>query len=224
MASKSKSSGTSRRWRGQALRGTAVLLLGLFLALLAWGLLAKAPDDRIDQALARGKPSPSPELRLPVLERGKLGPRLSRSLALALADGRVDIQELRGIPVVLNYWASWCVPCREEAPLLERSWREQRDRGVLFLGLNMQDITGDARAFLREFDVSYVNVRDPTDRTARRWGATGIPETFFISARGQVVGHVIGVVSPEQMRQGLLAARTGRALGLRRGGAQGATR
>jgi cytochrome c biogenesis protein CcmG/thiol:disulfide interchange protein DsbE len=196
----------------------------LFLALLAYGLTTQAPDDRIDQALARGKPSPPPELSLPVLQRGRLGPRLSRSLTSALADGRVDVQELRGTPVVLNYWASWCVPCRQEAPLLERSWREQRERGVLFLGLNQQDITGDARAFMREFDVSYLNVRDPTDRTARGWGATGIPETFFISASGKVIGHVIGVVSPEQMRQGLLAARTGRALGLQQGGAQRTSR
>ena len=126
--------------------------------------------------------------------------------------------------MVLNYWASCCVPCRAEAPLLERSWREHRDRGVLFLGINMQDITGDARAFMREFDVSYVNARDPTDRTARRWGGNGNPETFFVSGGGQVVGHVIGVVSPEQMRQGLAAARTGRPLGLRQGGAQRTTR
>ena len=213
-----------RRWHGLALRGTAVLLLCLFLALLGWGLLAQAPDHRIDEALARGKPSPSPELGLPILQRGQLGHRLSRSLAPALADGRVDVQELRGTPVVLNYWASWCFPCREEAPLLERSWRGQRDRGVLFLGVNQQDITGDARAFMREFEVSYLNVRDPTDRTARRWGATGIPETFFINASGQVVGHIIGVVAPEQMRQGLIAARTGRALGLQQGGAQRTTR
>ena len=114
------------------LRGIAVLLVGLFVALLAWGLLTKAPDDRVDQALARGESSPPPELSLPVLERGRLGPRLSHSLARALADRRIDVQELRGTPVVLNYWASWCVPCREEAPLLERGWRAQRGpRGPL---------------------------------------------------------------------------------------------
>lgn len=213
-----------RGWGSLALRGAAVLAVGLFVALLAWGLFSQAPDDGIDQALATGKTSPPPELSLPVLQRGELGARLSRSLAPALADGRVDVRELRGTPVVLNYWASWCEPCREEAPLLERSWREGRDRGFLFLGVNQQDITGDARAFMREFDVSYLNVRDPTDRTARGWGATGIPETFFISAQGRVVGHVIGVVSPEQMRQGLIAARTGQALRLQQGGAQQTTR
>lgn len=73
---------------------------------------------------------------------------------------------------------------------------------------------------MREFEVSYLNVRDPTDRTGRRWGVTGLPETFFISASGAVVGHVIGLLSPVQMRQGLLAARTGRPLGLQQGGAQ----
>jgi len=82
----------------------------------------------------------------------------------------------------------------------------------------MQDITADAAR-------SCGSSTSPTSTcatrpTARRWGGTGIPETFFISAGGQVVGHVIGVVSPEQMRQGLLAARTGRAFGLQQGGAQ----
>jgi cytochrome c biogenesis protein CcmG/thiol:disulfide interchange protein DsbE len=77
---------------------------------------------------------------------------------------------------------------------------------------------------MSEFEVSYLNVRDPTDRTARRWGVTGIPETFFISASGRVVGHVIGLLSPELMCQGLLAARTGRALGPQQGGAQGTAR
>lgn len=77
---------------------------------------------------------------------------------------------------------------------------------------------------MREFDVSYLNVRDPTDRTSRGWGVTGIPETFFISAEGRVVGHVIGIVSPEQMRQGLIAARTGQALRLQQGRAQQTTR
>ncbi len=116
-------------WGSLAVRGAAVLAVGLFVALLAWGLISQAPDDGVDQALATGKTSPPPELSLPVLQRGELGARLSRSLAPALADGRVDVRELRGTPVVLNYWASWwCVPCREEAPLLERSWREGRDR------------------------------------------------------------------------------------------------
>ena len=125
---------------------------------------------------------------------------------------------------MLNFWASWCVPCRTEAPLLERTWREQRERGVLFLGLNMQDATDEGRAFLREFAVSYLNVRESGNSVARRWGVTGIPETFFISPAGRVVGHVIGAVSREQLAAGIAAARAGRPQAARQGGDRRRTR
>jgi cytochrome c biogenesis protein CcmG/thiol:disulfide interchange protein DsbE len=120
--------------------------------------------------------------------------------------------------VVLNFWASWCIPCREEAPTLERAWRRARAAGILFLGLNMQDFPEDARAFMREFDNTYLNVRDQSNGVARDWGVTGIPETFFITARGRVVGHVIGVVSAAQLRHGIESARRGRPLGSLKGG------
>jgi cytochrome c biogenesis protein CcmG, thiol:disulfide interchange protein DsbE len=111
---------------------------------------------------------------------------------------------------VLNFWASWCDPCRAEAPLLERGWRDAGRQGVLFLGLDMQDARDDARKFLREFSITYPNVREAGDETSRRYGMTGIPETFFISARGQLVGHVIGAITAGQLRAGVTAARSGR--------------
>jgi cytochrome c biogenesis protein CcmG/thiol:disulfide interchange protein DsbE len=205
-------------------RAAALLVLGMFIALLVYGLSTKSPRTDIDEALARAEPVPAPDFELPVLERGSLGSLLARRLRPALADGRVALDELRGTPVVLNFWASWCVPCREEAPTLERAWRRARGVGVLFLGLNMQDLTGDARAFIREFDNSYLNVRDQSNGVARDWGVTGIPETFFITARGRVVGHVIGVVSPERLRDGVAASRSGRPLGSLEGGDRRPTR
>ena len=207
-----------RGLRRRALRALPVLAVVLFVALLVYGLAVKAPETSIDDALARSQAPPAPGFQLPVLQRGAPAPALDARLGPALADGAVEAAELRGVPVVLNYWASWCPPCRDEAPVLERAWRAQRGRGVAFVGLNMQDVTGDARGFLREFGVSYVNVRDRSDETARRWGVTGLPETFFISAQGRVVGHVIGVVSPEQLREGIAAARSGRPLAPLSGG------
>jgi cytochrome c biogenesis protein CcmG/thiol:disulfide interchange protein DsbE len=160
-----------------------------------------------------------------VLQRGDLGPQLAPRLRGALADGRLSLTELRGVPIVLNFWASWCVPCRQEAPLLQRTWGAQaRPRGVLFLGLDMQDLTDDARSFLREFHIDYLNIRDPSNTVARRYGLTGIPETYFISPRGRVVGHVIGVSSPAQLRAGIAAAVTGTPTSRRKGGAQRSTR
>jgi len=82
-----------------------------------------------------------------------------------------------------------------DAPLLERVWRTLgRPRRTLFLGLDQQDVTGDALSFLRSYGVDYPSVRDPENDVPRSYGATGVPETFFISASGEVVDHVIGVI------------------------------
>jgi cytochrome c biogenesis protein CcmG/thiol:disulfide interchange protein DsbE len=195
---------------GTALRWLGVLAAAGFIGLLVYGLLAQAPDRTIDDALARAEAVAAPGFELDVLQRGRVPAPLTPVVDRAAADGRVALSELRGTPVVLNFWASWCDPCRVEAPVLERGWRQTGPQGVLFLGLDMQDVRGDAREFLREFSISYPNVREAGKETSRRYGMTGLPETFFISARGQVVGHVIGALTRDQLRAGVAAARTGR--------------
>src|SRR6266516_7697308 len=193
------------RQRSQSLRlawRALIILLGAgFVALLAYGLIARSTNTTIDDGLAHGKTTTAPGFSLALLQPGDPGAVLGPKLKAAVSDGRVSLPELRGTPVVLNFWASWCDPCRTEAPRLERGWRAARARGVAYLGLNMQDLTDDSRGFLREFHIDYLNVRDPGNSIARRYGVTGLPETFFISAEGQVVGHVIGVVSEQQLRR-----------------------
>jgi len=209
---------------GARLPVIAVLsLIAALLALLVYGLTASSPDDSIDSRLAERRTAEAPALELPMLQQGSLGP-LTDELRLALADDGLALDELRGIPVVLNFCASWCPPCRSEAPLLERAWRSLRAQGVVLLGLNMQDLTGDAREFMREFRVSYPNVRDQSDDVAIDWGVAALPETFFIDARGRVVGHVIGAVSASQLRAGTSAARSGKPVGARSGGDRRPTR
>lgn len=202
-------------WARTLVVGLSLLLV----ALLAYGVLAKSPDTSIDDGLTSGKPKAAPGFDLRVLARGSLGP-LERRLAPPLANGRVDLEELRGNPVVVNFWASWCAPCREEAPRLQRAWRRARPAGVIFVGLNIQDVTPDARAFLREFSTSYLNVRDGGGSVGRDWGLTGIPETFFVDGKGRVVAHVIGAISDDQLRTGVDSAIAGRPQAARSGGAR----
>jgi cytochrome c biogenesis protein CcmG/thiol:disulfide interchange protein DsbE len=205
-------------------RLVALAAVFLVVALLAYGLATQAPDTGIDQALSKSEPADAPPFDLPVLQRGELGAPLARYLQPALADGRVSLAELEGRPTVLNFWASWCVPCRTEAPILEQAWKRAASHGVLFVGLNMQDLTGDARRFMDEFEVSYLNIRDQSNGVATEWGATGLPETFFLSREGKVVGHVVGAISKRRLREGIAAAADGRPLGSIQGGDRRSTR
>lgn len=208
-----------RRRGSLAIRvGGLVAVIG-FIGLLVFGVVAQAPDTTIDDAIARSEPAMAPGFTLDVLTPGTVRGDLGARATLAIAEGRLALEELRGTPVVLNLWASWCDPCRTEAPVLERGSRRAARRGVLFVGLNMQDAPGDAREFLREFRVTYPNVREGDNRTARRYGATGLPETFFIDAGGRAVAHVIGAITADQLRDGIAAARSGNPTVLGAGGA-----
>lgn len=213
--------GRPSRWPARVGAGLAVTVVVLFIALLAFGLSAQSANSTIDDSLARGRTAPAPAFDLAILQRGDPGPVLRGRLERAFSTGRLTLRELRGTPVVLNIWASWCDPCRQEAPLLERAWRTLgRPDRVLFVGLDQQDATTDAISFLHSYGIDYPNVHDPGNDVPRSYGATGVPETFFISASGQVVGHIIGVISPKQLREGLTAAQTGRPIGVRSGGAR----
>jgi cytochrome c biogenesis protein CcmG/thiol:disulfide interchange protein DsbE len=201
-------------------RVLAIGTVGLFIVLLVYGITTTAPDDTIDRRLADSRSAPAPGFALEVLERGVLPPRLERKLNPAMADGELALEEVRGAPVMLNFWASWCIPCREEAPRLQRGWERWGKQGVLFLGLDMQDLRSDARSFLREFRITYPTIRDPGKEVSRRYGATGIPETYFITARGRVVAHAIGAMSSEQLNRGVVAAREATPLDTLEGGAR----
>jgi cytochrome c biogenesis protein CcmG/thiol:disulfide interchange protein DsbE len=199
------------------LRGAAILAASAVVALLAYGIATKSTNTTIDDSLARSKPAPAPGFTLDVLQPGTGG---SPAIARAMADGKLSLSELRGSPVMLNFWASWCIPCRDEAPNLQSTWAAERRNGVVVLGVDQQDITGDARAFIRRFGLTYPMVRDGGDDTAHRYGTTGIPETYFISAQGKVVGHVIGALTPVSARRFLQSAKEGRVRPAHAGGAQ----
>jgi cytochrome c biogenesis protein CcmG/thiol:disulfide interchange protein DsbE len=200
----------------RALRAAGILAAAAFVALLVYGLTTKATNSTIDDALSRGEAVPAPAFTLSALADGRgAGAAWSR----AAADGDVSLRELRGTPLVLNFWASWCDPCRAEAKLLQAAWRRQSG-DALFVGLDAQDAREDARDFIAQFGLTFPHVRDPGNDTQRAWGVTGLPETYFIDARGRVVGHVIGTVDEAQLREGVAAAKAGRPAGAEEGGEQ----
>lgn len=144
--------------------------------------------------------------------------RPAAPFSLPLFDGgRFALDAHRGKVVVINFWASWCVPCREEAPLLEAAWRAYRDRGVVLVGVNFQDTEAAARAFIAEFGLTFPNGPDPGGRLAIDYGVYGIPELFFVGRDGQItykhvgaVGQAIMVAKIEEALRGAVTAGEGR--------------
>lgn len=120
---------------------------------------------------------------------------LAPDFTLETFDGeRIHLADLRGHGVVLNFWASWCGPCRVEAPILEAAARREAMNGVVFVGINYQDSRNEALAYMAEFDKTYVNGPDLHSEIARRYGVRGIPDTIFIDPRGEIQGRILGPV------------------------------
>ena len=116
----------------------------------------------------------------------------------------IDLHDLRGKGVVINFWASWCTPCREEADLLEQTWRREKGGGIIFLGLDYLDQEPAALAYLNEFDITYPNGPDLRSQAARRYRIQGVPETFFVSPEGRIVETVVGPIASQQELDALL--------------------
>jgi cytochrome c biogenesis protein CcmG/thiol:disulfide interchange protein DsbE len=159
----------------------AVLAL---IVLLAYGISSNEPDRSVEGALARGERERAPALSLPKLS----------------GQGSVDLAAYRGKVVVLNYWASWCRPCREESPLLERWHRRIAKQGGTVLGVNANDVDYKARAFVREYTLSYPQLRDKASATVGKLGIIGFPETFVIDRRGYIAAVQRGPVTEGFMR------------------------
>jgi len=191
----------------RALQLASLALVAGLLALLVWRVVASSRGAELVSQVRHGKKPLAPAFTLPVIwSHAETWPR---SLRPALADGKVSLRELRGHPVVLNIWASWCVPCKKEAPELAASARAHAGH-VVFLGLDVQDFKSDARRFLTHYGVRYVAVRDGGGATGDAYGITGVPETYWIDARGRIVDHYPGQISRRQLEDGIRAAQASR--------------
>lgn len=165
-----------RRWTRAV---WAVVPVSLFLLVIVLATLRQAG------APALGDPAPDFE-----------APLLDGSGTLALAD-------LEGRPVLVNFWASWCVPCRDEAPLLKAAHEKYGDE-VAFVGVNIKDSRDDAIAFDEEFELSYPDVRDEGSVIFSDYGLTGQPETFLIDADGNIAQHINGPLPDEATLESLI--------------------
>jgi cytochrome c biogenesis protein CcmG/thiol:disulfide interchange protein DsbE len=166
-------------FRKSALAIAALLVVG-FLGLLAWGMLNKEPITGLSGITMVNRPAPDFTLTT------------FKGTTISLAD-------LRGKPIVINFWASWCPPCKIEAPLIEKTWRAYKSRGLIFLGVNIQDRKEDALNYIREFDITYPNGPDPSGEITIEYGVSGLPVTFFVSRNGEVVRRWVGTIEKSML-------------------------
>ena len=122
--------------------------------------------------------------------------RQAPAFALSMFDGsRNSLEALRGKVVILNFWASWCFPaCYEEAPHLEAAWQTYRDRGVMVIGVDIQDRDTEAKAFIERLTLSFPNGPDPQGKISIDYGIYGVPETFFIRKDGTIHYKHVGAL------------------------------
>ena len=157
---------------------TALILA--FFALMAFGLANRSPATGRSGETRVGKPAPSFSMPL-------------------LGGGEFKTEDHQGTPMIINFWASWCPPCRQESPGFERVWQRYREQGIQIVGVDIQDTAEDALGYVREFGLSFPNGRDTDGKITVEYGVIGLPVTFFIGADGMVEGRWVGALPEERL-------------------------
>lgn len=171
---------TRTRTRGALVFGAVLIVV---IGAGGLGLVARSGGARL---AAHPEGAPAPLFTLPLLDEGTL-----------------RLASLRGRPVMLNFWASWCGPCKDEAPTLAAGWKRWRDRGVLFFGVDEQDSKSYAIEFQARYGIEYPSAYDAVGETQRRYGVAGFPESFFIGADGRIKAKWIGPIDAASLDQNL---------------------
>jgi cytochrome c biogenesis protein CcmG/thiol:disulfide interchange protein DsbE len=157
--------------------GLVAGLVGLFV----WKLTTDDSQEIISDVRA-GKTPPAPGFHLPNLS----------------GDGRIALSSYKGKVVVLNFWASWCVPCKREAARFQDAWEEHRGNGLVVLGVDTLDFDGDGRRFLRRYGVTYPNVHDGRGVVLGDYGGLPLPKTFILED-GKIVAYIFGEAREEDL-------------------------
>ncbi len=172
----------------------ATVLVVAILGLLVYGITSRGTDTTLDDAVKSGQTptAPGATLKRPNLD----------------GTGATTLASLRGKIVVLNFWATWCVPCQDEAPVLQRAQQDLAKRGDgTVLGATYNDVASDSRGFIRTHHLTYPNVRDVGTDLARAYGTVALPETFVINARGKIVGMSRGQLNDRFLTEAIAKAR-----------------
>ena len=156
------------------------------IALLVYGVVAVGESETLDDAVKRGEKPPAPSRTLP-----------------RLGGGEGSIAAMKGRPLIVNFWASWCEPCKAEAPTLRRAQAEIAEAGGTVLGITVDDASPDSQAFVKEFGLPFASLRDVEGELGEDFGRTGVPETFVIDRQGRVVDISRGTVDDAFIDQAL---------------------
>jgi peroxiredoxin len=159
----------------------ALALVAGLVALFVWKLTSDDGKEVIADVRA-GKTPPAPGFSLPRLD----------------GDGRVALSSYRDKVVVLNFWASWCIPCKREAERFQEVWEQHRGKGVVVLGVDTLDFDGDGRRFVERYGVTYPNVHDGKGVVFGDYGGVPLPKTFFIRD-GKIVGYIFGEAREDEL-------------------------
>jgi len=154
------------------------------IALLAYGVTSTSPSRTLDDKLARGEKPAAPHIALARLE----------------GSGQRSLADYRGKVVLLNVWASWCVPCKDESPLLERWYQTMQTQGGVVLGVDTLDVKDDALGFIKKYDLTYPQLHDREGTSIKKLGTAQVPESFLIDRQGRMVAVQRGPVDDAWMR------------------------
>lgn len=184
---------TVRRRRGSSKRHITIFVV---VSLLCVGLLALLGSQLLVPASNQSDSGNSPLI-------GRPAPDFTVAALSTHPVPTIHLTSLKGKPLLLNFWASWCGPCKHEAPLLQATWQRVQSQGIEFLGIDFQDTQSDGLSFLQMYGITYPNVVDTNGSVAINYGVTGVPETFFLNRQGVIVHKVIGELTEQTLQSNL---------------------
>jgi len=189
----------------RAAQGLALVAVAGLLGLLIWRVAHQDSGAKLVDEIAAGKRPEAPDFRLRPIWPDAAG--ATPRLRAAIHRGSVVLADLEGRPTVVNVFASWCIPCKDEAPVLAAAARRYAGR-VQFVAIDYHDFSGDGRSFLQRYGNDFAALHDGDGHVSQRWGATGVPETYVLDSRGRLVAHQALPVTSDELERLIATVRS----------------